>query len=78
MYTDRSAIKEVLGSPNPSGKHAQWWTKVYGSGVRELKICHRAGHENVNADALSRSPHAPSPQVDMMEGEVQVVVVNDS
>ena len=78
VYTDHSAIKEVLGSPNPSGKHARWWMKVYGSGVRELKICHRAGRENVNADALSRSPHAPSPQVDLMEGEVQVAVVNNS
>ena len=27
--TDHSAVKAVLGTANPSGKHARWWTKVY-------------------------------------------------
>jgi len=33
VYTDHSAVKAVLETPNPSGKHARWWTRVYGRGV---------------------------------------------
>ena len=33
-----SAVKAVLEAPNPSGKHARWWTHVYGSGVGEVDI----------------------------------------
>ena len=28
VYTDHSAVKAILNTPNPSGKHARWWTKV--------------------------------------------------
>ena len=56
VLTDHSAVKAVLGTPNPSGKHARWWTKVYGAGVREVNIVYRAGKLNQSADALSRSP----------------------
>ena len=38
IHTDHSAVRAVLESPNPSAKHARWWTKVYGSGIRNLKI----------------------------------------
>ena len=30
IYTNHSAVKAVLLAPNPSGKHARWWTRVYG------------------------------------------------
>ena len=33
VFTDHSAVKSILNAPNPSGKHAHWWTKVYGSGI---------------------------------------------
>ena len=33
VYTDHSAVKVVLATPNPTGKHARWWNKVYGSGI---------------------------------------------
>ena len=33
VYTDHTAVKAVLKAPNPSGKHARWWTRVYGSGI---------------------------------------------
>ena len=33
VYMDHSAVRAVLETPNPSGKHARWWTKVYESGV---------------------------------------------
>ena len=26
------AVKAILETPNPSGKHPQWWTKVSGNG----------------------------------------------
>jgi len=40
VYTDHSTVKAVLETPNPSGKHARWWSKVFGSGVRNLsRLC---------------------------------------
>ena len=38
VFTDHSAVKAVLETPNPSGKHARWWSKVFGSGVRNINI----------------------------------------
>ena len=56
VYTDHSAVKAVLETPNPTGKHARWWTRVYGRGVKQVSIVYRCGKENVAADALSRCP----------------------
>lgn len=56
VYTDHSAVKAVLETPNPTGKHARWWTRVYGRGVKQVSIVYRSGKENVGADALSRCP----------------------
>ena len=56
VITDHSAVKQVLQSPNPTGKHARWWTRVYGRGIKSVNIVYRAGRENASADALSRSP----------------------
>ena len=75
VFTDHTAVKAVLETPNPSGKHACWWNKVYGCGVREVRIIYRAGKENKNTDALSRSPVSPAPQTDTAAGEVQVASV---
>ena len=76
VYTDHSAVKAVLDSPNPTGKHARWWTHVYGRGVKDVQITHRAGKENVNADALSRSPQAPPPTSNPDDCTIQVAVVD--
>ena len=38
----------------------------------------RAGKENVNADALSRSPHAPAALVGDVQEDVQVAVIDIS
>ena len=35
---DHTALKTILETPNPSGKHARWWTKVYGLEIGEVKI----------------------------------------
>ena len=75
VFTDHSAVKAVLETPNPSGKHARWWTRVYGRGVKEVKIRYRPGKTNANADALSRCPQAPAPVEGIAEAEVQVAAV---
>jgi len=31
IYTDHAAVKAVLGTPNLTGKHARWWSKLYGN-----------------------------------------------
>ena len=56
IYTDHSAVKAILETPSPSGKHARWWLKVYSGGLLSVQIIHRSGKSNTNADALSRSP----------------------
>ena len=38
VYTDHSAVKSVLETSNPSGRHARWWTRVYGQGIKEVDI----------------------------------------
>ena len=38
IYTDHSAVRSVLETSTPSGRHARWWTRVYGSGIRSIRI----------------------------------------
>ena len=75
VYTDHTVVKAILETANPTGKHARWWTRVYGAGVKDVKIVHRARRENTNADALSRSPQAQTPAEGIAEGEIQVAAV---
>ena len=75
IYTDHTAVRAVLEAENPTAKHARWWTRVYGRGVKSIKIQYRAGRENSNADALSRSPYLPAPAVGIAENEVQVSTI---
>ena len=72
VYTDHSAVKAVLATPSANGKHARWWSKVFGTGVRNVDIVYRSGKLNSNADALSRNPVDPAPAVAIAEGDVQV------
>ena len=72
VITDHSAVKPVLETPNPTGKHARWWTRVYGRGIKSVSIIYRAGRENKSADALSRSPASPAPSHGIAQDETQV------
>ena len=56
VFTDHTPVKAVLQNPNASRKHTRWWSLVFESGIGDVNICYRRGHDNVNADALSRSP----------------------
>ena len=37
ILTDHTAVKAVLECPNPTAKHARWWTRVYGRGIKQVK-----------------------------------------
>ena len=76
VMTDHAAVKPILERPNPSGKHARWWTKVFGSGIKEVTITYRPGKQNHVADALSRCLTDTAPQVGIAEGEVQVAAIS--
>ena len=76
VYTDHSAVQAILNTPTPSGKHARWWSRVYGSGVSEVSIIYRSGKANAYVDALSRNPCLPAPQEGIGESEVQVAAVS--
>ena len=77
IYTDHTAVKAVLETPNLTGKHARWWSKIHGSGIGEVSIVHRAGKENRHADALSRQPvmSAPAERDEEADLEVQVAKI---
>ena len=67
-----------MGTPNLTGKHARWWSKIHGSGIGEVDIVHRAGKENLHADALSRQPVMPAPTDEDSAIEVQVAKVSSA
>ena len=66
VLTDHSAVRAVLESPSPTAKHARWWSKVFGSGIKNITIKYRPGKENSNADALSCCPHSDAPSTPMV------------
>ena len=74
IYIDHTVVKAVLETPNLTGKHARWWSKIHGSGIGEVNIVHRAGKENRHADALSHQPVMPAPTEKDEEADLEVQV----
>lgn len=56
VVTDHSAVKALLATPSPSGKHVRWWLQVYGSSLKKIDIVYRFGKQNERVDALSQNP----------------------
>ena len=75
IITDHAAVKAILGAPNLTGKHARWWSKVYGSGIKQVNIIHCSGKKNRHADCLSRQPVMPAPPNDA-NTEVQIAKIS--
>ena len=48
VYRYHTAAVAVLQKPEAGGKHARWWLKVHGSGIRKLNSC----YHNVRTIAL--------------------------
>lgn len=79
VFTDHSAVRAILQTPNPTGKHARWWAKVFSQGVKHVNIVYRAGKDNVCADALSRNPYRqPSSKATEGESTIEVQVTRVS
>ena len=78
VVTDHTAVKVVLETPNPSASNARWWTRVYGTGLKDVWIVYCPGRLNATADALSRSPHSERPLVGEAEDETQVFAVESA
>ena len=70
VYTDHSAVTAVLGTPSPNDKHAQQWTRVFGSGIQNIDIVYQPGREDKVADSLSRNP-----QMGVQDGEADKLQV---
>ena len=70
VYTDHTAVRAVLETPHPTGRHARWWTRIYGTGIKNVKIVYRPGKANTNADALSRCPVMPATREGIGETEI--------
>jgi len=77
VITDHAAVKAVLGTPNLNGKHARWWSKVYGSGIGKMNIIYRAAKHNSHADALSRQPVLSAPIEEPSEMQVAFITSKD-
>ena len=58
---------------------AQWWTRVYRSGIRSINIIYCSGKANSNADALSHNPVGRAPKEGVGGSELKVAtIVSDS
>ena len=75
IITDHAAVKAILGAPNLTGKHARWWSKVYGSGITQVNIVYHSGKKNQHA-CRSRQPVMPAPPDEDANTEVQIAKIS--
>jgi len=68
----------MLETPSASGKHARWWSKLFSSSLRSIKIVYRPGKDNASADALSRCPVAATHADVVVENSVQIAQLDSS
>ena len=78
VITDHAAVRAVLETSNPSCKHARWWTQVYGTGLKDVKIVYIAGRLNSCADALSHHPVGTAPVQPEWEDPTQIASVRST
>jgi len=78
VHTEHSAVRAVLETPSASGKHARWWSKLFSSGLRDIKIVYRPGKENASADALSWSLVGAAPTDSVVDDPVQIAQLESS
>ena len=76
VYTDHSALTSLLNTPQPSGKLAHWGMAIQ---EMDIRIHHRTGRSNANADALSRSPLADQgcPSAEKTQGVIAAIEPED-
>ena len=56
VITNHAPVKRILNASNPSGRHARWWTRVFGQGIKEVSIVHRAGKEKCCSRCAVKKP----------------------
>jgi len=76
IIIDHAAVEAILRAPNLTGRHARWWSKVYGSGIKHIDIVHYAGKRNPHADCLSRQPVMPAPLDEDANTDVQIAQIS--
>jgi len=48
IIAGHAAVKAIERVPNLTGRHARYWNKVYGSGIKHIDIVHHAGKKNLH------------------------------
>lgn len=73
IYTDHAAVKAVMQNPHASSRYARRWTKVHGSGLKDVNILYQAGQENAIA-----IPHIPATLEGIVDREAQVAKITEA
>ncbi|XP_065908993.1 uncharacterized protein [Dysidea avara] len=70
VFTDHAAVRAILGAPNLTGRHARWWSKVYGSGIKHIDIIHRSDKDsNTEVQVAAISCELPATISDVLQEE---------
>ena len=72
VFTDHAPVRSLLYNTRATGKLARWADAI---AEFDIEICYKPGHQNANADALSRSPIQSTEEDSSLE-VAQVATVN--